>query len=197
MQELLKSLIAAKKEFKAIAKDKKSNRNSYASLDSILSSVEPALLENNLVITQQVERQEDLIVLVTKLYHVSGEVMITTYPLPLDGDFQKQGSALTYLRRYALCALLSVTAEEDDDNSVATSPQMQIVESPSKKAFKAALTGQGVDLAKESKAVSQALFALGFKGEKGKGDADKIPLSDVPAIAQKIATQILSAESLA
>lgn len=193
MQELLKSLIAAKKEFKPIAKDKQSNRNKYASLDSILSSVEPALLDNNLVVTQQVERQQDMIVLVTKLYHVSGEVMATTYPLPLDGDFQKQGSALTYLRRYALCALLSVTAEEDDDaNSAVSSPQMQIVESPSKKALKASLTSLKVDVEKNGKAISQELFTLGYKGEKGKGDADKIPLSDVQEVANKIASKILS-----
>ncbi|MEH2255276.1 ERF family protein [Nostoc sp.] len=49
------------------------------------------------------------------LFHESEERITSTYPLPKIADSQKFGAALTYARRYAVCAILSVTADEDND----------------------------------------------------------------------------------
>ncbi len=57
------------------------------------------------------------------LYHESGESIASTYPLPEISDSQKFGAALTYARRYAVCAILSVTADEDNDAEGAATPQ--------------------------------------------------------------------------
>jgi hypothetical protein len=49
------------------------------------------------------------------LFHESGEFLTSEYELPDIQDSQKKGAALTYARRYTVCALLSITADEDDD----------------------------------------------------------------------------------
>jgi len=113
MQELIKALIKAKAEIAPITKDKKGARSTYASLDAVLAAVEPALLKNGLTVVQLVNGP----MLDTHLYHTSGVSLLSQFPLELGGDSQRNGSAITYARRYALCALLSVTAEEDDDGA--------------------------------------------------------------------------------
>jgi hypothetical protein len=53
-------------------------------------------------------------------------LITSIYPLPEIIDSQKFGAALTYARRYALCAILCVTADEDDDaNLTVTTPKKQ------------------------------------------------------------------------
>lgn len=140
MKELLTALCKAKQQFKPIAKDKKNPhfKSDYASLDSVLASVEPGLLAYELVITSSVVDGS----LVTRLYHSSGEFLESTFSLPNLSDPQKVGSAISYYRRYAICGLLSVTADEDDDgnaskpaikNSYIAPPQIQRSEQPSQR----------------------------------------------------------------
>lgn len=120
MQELIKSLVKAKKEFSPIQKDRTNPflKNKYATLDSILSSVEPALLENGLFITQLIESDDRGSYLRTVLYHESGECLESSrYDLPSVNDSQKFGAAITYARRYQLSALLNITADTDDDGN--------------------------------------------------------------------------------
>lgn len=120
MQELIKSLVKAKKEFSPIQKDRTNPflKNKYATLDSILSSVEPALLENGLFISQLIESDDRGSYLRTVLYHESGEFLESSrYDLPNVNDSQKFGAAITYARRYQLSALLNITADTDDDGN--------------------------------------------------------------------------------
>jgi hypothetical protein len=50
----------------------------------------------------------------------SGEAVSDTMPLLLGkDDMQGFGSAVTYARRYALCAVLGLVADEDDDGNAA------------------------------------------------------------------------------
>jgi len=120
MQELLKAVVKAKAEFKPIPKDKQGPRNRYSSLDAVLGAVEPALHKNGLAIVQATKHDGNRFYLETTLFHTSGESLTSTYPL-LDGaDSQKIGSSITYARRYSLCALLSVVADEDDDGAAAS-----------------------------------------------------------------------------
>jgi ERF superfamily len=110
---ILPALIAAKKSFTPLKKDKTNpfHKSKYTSLDAVLASVEPALLENGLVLMHKIDEGH----LITILYHESGEEMASTIKLPESIDPQKIGSALTYYRRYAICGLLSICADEDDD----------------------------------------------------------------------------------
>ena len=113
LDKLLPALVEAKKNFKPISKDSINPhyKKKYASLSAILEAIEPALLEQSLLISQAV--QESL--LVTRLYHASGQFLEAVYVLPSIEDMQKVGSAITYAKRYSICGLLSVVADEDDD----------------------------------------------------------------------------------
>ncbi|MFK0731525.1 MAG: ERF family protein [Gloeotrichia echinulata HAB0833] len=131
MQELIKALIKAKAEFNSIQKDRTNPhyKHNYATLDAVLDAVTPALGKHGLVIIQTTEICEGKTVLQTHLYHESGESITSTYPIPEITDSQKLGAALTYARRYAVCAILSVTADEDDDaEGTATSKKTEQVQ---------------------------------------------------------------------
>ena len=116
MIELIKALIKAKAEFQPIEKDKLNPhfKTKYASLDSVLDAVTPALCKYGLVIVQPLQSGR---VLNTHLYHESGEVLTSMFELPDISDIQKIGSTLTYARRYSVCALLGITADEDNDGN--------------------------------------------------------------------------------
>jgi len=59
-------------------------------------------------------------VLMYSLLHSSGEREDGIYPLPQNATPQQLGSAITYGRRYCLCAVTGVAADEDDDGKAAT-----------------------------------------------------------------------------
>ena len=91
----------------------------YATLDKILDLARPVLAAEGLVLFQPISTNEKGgLVLVTRLLHRSGEWMETSIPLPAPGgDPQSFGSAVTYLRRYAVTALLGIASDEDDDGN--------------------------------------------------------------------------------
>lgn len=117
MKELLTALVAAKATFKPIPKDKINpfHKSKYASLDAVLGAVEPSLLLNGLTLSHSVSDGK----LTTRLYHTSGDFLESSFNLPELSDPQKLGSQISYYRRYAVCGLLSVTADEDDDGNAA------------------------------------------------------------------------------
>lgn len=86
---------------------------SYAPLDTILEAVRQPLADNGLVVVQLLDDDD----LVTSLLHESGAVLSGRVSLPRTDDIQGFGSAITYLRRYAIQALLGIAAEDDDDGN--------------------------------------------------------------------------------
>lgn len=58
-------------------------------------------------------------VLAYRLMHAGGDSQEGVYPLPAQGSAQEYGSAITYARRYALCSVVGVAAEDDDDGQAA------------------------------------------------------------------------------
>jgi len=94
----------------------------YAPLDSILNAVRVPLADNGLVVVQLIDDGD----LVTSLIHESGGILSGRVVLPTDVDIQGFGSAITYLRRYALQALLGIAAEDDDDGNRAIGNQAAI-----------------------------------------------------------------------
>lgn len=117
MSELTKALIQFHKDVGVIKKDAKAQYGKFADLCGVLSTVTPALLKNDLVLTQ--EFLEDS--LVTTLRHVSGETISSTSKLIVTAgrnELHSWGASVTYTRRYQICSLLSVVADLDMDGAM-------------------------------------------------------------------------------
>ena len=88
----------------------------YAALDDIFNVIRKVFPEHGLSIIQPTTIEDNSIVLITRLAHSSGEWIESRYPVcGLNGDHQKTGAALTYARRYALTALVGISAVDDTD----------------------------------------------------------------------------------
>ena len=99
----------------------------YADLATILATVRPVLGAHGLALTQRTQIRGEAIVLLTELRHASGEVLDSEYPVAAIGArHQDMGGALTYARRYALCGLVGIAADEDDDGASAPAPVVPV-----------------------------------------------------------------------
>ena len=88
----------------------------YATLDKITDIIRHALAENGLCVLQPIVGTERGPALVTRLLHESGQWMECEVGLPALGQNpQAFGSAVTYVRRYAISAMLNISPDEDDD----------------------------------------------------------------------------------
>ena len=118
-QEIIKAIVKTQLEITPPVKDKVNPRfkTAYSSLDSIYASVRMPLAKNGLTLSLSVELvRETQHVLRTTIFHVNGESMSNIIPLFIE-NLNSQGfaSALTYARRYAICSLLGLPSDEDDD----------------------------------------------------------------------------------
>ena len=95
-------------------------RNKYASLSNIIEAVTPHLNAVGLTVVQMPTVDG----LNTLLLHESGEYISSLSAIVAKdmNDPQKIGSAITYARRYALGAVLSLNIDEDDDANAAATP---------------------------------------------------------------------------
>jgi len=89
----------------------------YATLDGIMDMVRGPLAANGLALVHSLGQDEQGPICETRLIHASGQWMGTWVPVIVaDGaNAQGWGGAITYARRYGLCSLLSIAADEDDD----------------------------------------------------------------------------------
>ena len=125
--ELAKALLAVQSQLQPALKDAENpfTKSSYATLNSVMDTCRAALLTNGILMTQfPVPAETGHLGLATKLIHTeSGQwhSSLAVVPLP-KADPQGYGSAQTYARRYALCAMLGIVTE-DDDGEGAKMPQ--------------------------------------------------------------------------
>lgn len=114
------ALVAFHKEVGKISKDSTNPffKSKYASLSNILDGINEPLHNNGLAIVQFPEGEYGL---TTRLLHTSGEWMESTYQMKSVKETpQDRGSAMTYQRRYAVGAILSLNIDEDDDGNKAS-----------------------------------------------------------------------------
>jgi hypothetical protein len=94
----------------------------YAPLPEILDVVRPLMHGHGLFLTMDTLSEDGRAGVVARLLHVSGEfIEYGPLMLPAGNDAQSAGSAITYARRYLLCAALGIAADEDDDGAKAKS----------------------------------------------------------------------------
>lgn len=118
--QLTKALLAFHSKVNKVVKDANNPffKSKYASLSNILDTISGPLLDSGLVVVQFPEGEHGL---TTRLMHTSGEWMESTYYMKPKSDTpQDNGSAITYQRRYAIGAILSLNIDEDDDGNKAS-----------------------------------------------------------------------------
>ena len=91
----------------------------YADLPGVSRLVLPLLAAHGLSFSAKPTLHEGKFVLEYTLRHASGDADTGYYPLTQQGTPQQQGSAITYARRYALCAVTGIAPDEDDDGQAA------------------------------------------------------------------------------
>jgi hypothetical protein len=93
-------------------------KSNYADLESVWDACRDLLAENGLSVSQFPGSYMDgEISLTTILMHGSGEFIEQEMSLPVTKtDPQGAGSAITYMRRYALAAVIGIVQADDDAN---------------------------------------------------------------------------------
>lgn len=121
---LYTALLAAQRAMGPVKKDATNPafKTRYASLQSVLETIEGPLSENGLVLLQRFDVGAEGPVLITEIVHAETGDRVSS-AVPIVGkdptDPQKMGGAITYYRRYSLLALLGLAPEDDDGNSAA------------------------------------------------------------------------------
>jgi len=104
-------------------------KSKYAPLSDVLNTTRPVLAKHGISIVQNPITDNKSVGVETLILHTSGQYILCEpyYVTPPKNDPQSIGGAITYVRRYALNAVLGINGEEDDDgnNSTATQPQIE------------------------------------------------------------------------
>jgi len=118
MKNIYKALADFQQECPPILKETQGYGYQYANWSTILEVVNPLMKKHGMGFTQMVDEG----VIVTNIFHVdSGEVIASRTSIPqgvsLKGmnDFQVLGSAISYLKRYALSSILGLVTDKDTD----------------------------------------------------------------------------------
>jgi len=120
-------LLAVQKEVGTVKKTKQNPyfKSNYADINDILDLVKPILNKYGLVLVQPLidttivntdKAKIDIKTSIkTVILNADGEEYIEAIvTIPTSEDSQKNGSAITYYRRYAIQSLLALEAEDDD-----------------------------------------------------------------------------------
>lgn len=118
-------LCAAQKEFTTLPKDKEGYGYRYTDFDTVVSAVRPVLAKHGLGFSQFVTGMDGRLCIRTVIFSDDGESIEDSAPLPevsvgKSNAAQNVGAAITYMRRYCLCAALGLSSDEDTDG---VSPQ--------------------------------------------------------------------------
>ncbi len=129
-KEILKAIANFQQEVPVIHKGTSGYGYTYADLPAIFETINPLLKKHGLGFYQAVtlisqdERFSNAQVIKTVVFHTeSGETIESYTAIPQDVElakmnkFQVLGSAITYIRRYALSSLLGLVTDKDTDAS--------------------------------------------------------------------------------
>jgi hypothetical protein len=162
IKELAIALAKAQTAIKPAIKDSENPhfRSKYADLSSIWDACRKPLTDNGLSVMQMpVDAGDGRVALTTMVIHASGEFISSTVSTKLQkDDAQGVGSALTYLRRYALASAIGVVADDDDDGAAASKPV------GGSATYTARPTGAASSAGKASDKQIKMLFAIWNKG---------------------------------
>ena len=133
--ETIEKLAAALSKVQAkitdVSKEKKGYGYTYADLSQVLDVARPLLAENGLSVTQLLYSKDDRMGVETCLMHESGQWVSSRASMVVERGkgmslAQSAGSVVTYLRRYALAALVGI-CQTDNDARVELQQPFQVV----------------------------------------------------------------------
>lgn len=117
-QSIYKALASFQQECPVIHKATKGYGYTYSDLPTIFNIINPLLKKHGLGFTQLIQGQA----IQTVLFHYeTGETIESLTGIPNDvtlkgmNEFQVLGSAVTYIRRYALSSMLGIVTDKDTD----------------------------------------------------------------------------------
>lgn len=119
--ELLVALEAAQAEMPTMPKSSQAYGYKYADLDTITQAIKPILHKHGLAYIQSIGgTSQEQMALTTRIFNTKGQYIEDTAALPVitstkNNAAQTLGMSITYMRRYALCAMLGITSDEDTD----------------------------------------------------------------------------------
>lgn len=121
---LVKGLAVVRDETRAMPKTKSGHGYKYTPLDEILDYIRLPLAHGGLVLSQMcvTEPMSGLTGVETHIFSADGGDLCSVCYAPPAGEggarmsaIQRTGSEITYLRRYAICAMLELASDEDTD----------------------------------------------------------------------------------
>lgn len=124
MDGLMQAILAVQSEAPTLTKDKTNPHfnSKFAGLDTITETIGPILHRHGLawMTFPGCDESGNPVLRYSLAHAATGEEKGGEMPLLLGkNDMQGLGSAITYGRRYALCAVLGLVADEDDDGNAA------------------------------------------------------------------------------
>ena len=132
IKDLASALSKLQGEIVDASKDKKGYGYNYADLSQVLDITRPLLSKYGLSVTQLLYSELDSMGVETCLLHESGQWISSRASIVVERGkgmilAQSAGSVVTYLRRYALAALVGI-CQTDNDASVETKmPPLEVV----------------------------------------------------------------------
>jgi hypothetical protein len=125
-------------------------KSKYADLASCWEACKGALTANGIAVVQGCSPHDHGVLMQTRLTHKSGEWIEDDglFVPATKSDAQGFGSALTYARRYGLCAMVGIAPEDDDGNAAAKKPATSVAQQemealpPDERTLLAELAGQ-------------------------------------------------------
>lgn len=203
IKDLVAALAKAQGEIKNPQKNKKvtvqtrtggSYEFSYADLTAIIDAVKKPLSDNGLAYVQTLSQNSDgKYQLTTTLMHSSGQWIESNTPLFV-GEAQNQafGSALTFMKRYALAAMLGISADSDDDANTADGNAAQVQDRAPKKPAANPLASRAPQAAQTEPVAPHAIAVLPTVDGKAsewtawaRSFIEAVRASDSPEIAEQ------------
>lgn len=124
LNELAEALSKAQFAIQNVSKDKQAFGYKYADLASCLDAIKKPLADNFLSISQIFSYDEGRKpILITMLLHKSGQWLKSFFPIePVavkgSNDLQQLGAGISYVRRYALAAIIGLSQEDNDARKI-------------------------------------------------------------------------------
>lgn len=133
IKELISSLAKAQRVMKPAIYNKVNPhfKSRYADFASCMEACRIPLSDNGIAVIQSCETIDGKISLITILAHISGQWIKSEFPIiPSKMDSQAIGSAMTYAKRYSLCGMIGIVADEEGDDDGEAAMGRNKTESP-------------------------------------------------------------------